>query len=130
MSQPVIVEGAELMCSFGAAPVSLIVSPEPRVTVEGRSAATVMDFAPIVNIPPFGMCSSLDNPEVASATAAAGGVLTPQPCEPVIVQSWEPGAQKVFIANSPALDQQSKCMCAWEGVINITLAGSERTFFP
>src|ERR1700712_3278268 len=98
MSQQVV-EGAGLECSFGAAPAVLNVLPETGVMVEGRPAATVMDFMPFENIPPFAMCTSLANPEVASATAAALGVLTPQPCEPVIVMGWAPGSASVFIGD-------------------------------
>ncbi|MEO0948583.1 MAG: DUF4280 domain-containing protein, partial [Cyanobacteria bacterium J06641_5] len=80
-----VVAGAMLQCSFGAAPSSLIVVPKgPPVMAGGPLAATIMDYAPLVNILPFGMCSSLANPSVASATAAALGVLTPMPCVPVI----------------------------------------------
>jgi hypothetical protein len=39
-----------------------------------KLAATIMDYAPIVNIPPFAMCQSLANPTVATATTAALGV--------------------------------------------------------
>lgn len=73
--------GAMMMCSFGAAPSSLIVLPVNQ-TFTGTPAATIMDNKPIVNIPPFGMCSSITNPAVATATTAAAGVLTPVPCVP------------------------------------------------
>ena len=74
--------GATMMCSFGAAPSSLIVLPSNK-TFTGTPAATIMDYVPTTNIPPFGMCSSVTNPAVASATTAAAGVLTPVPCVPV-----------------------------------------------
>ena len=35
----------------------------------GPMAATIMDFAPMANIPPFGMCMSLANPQVAQRLA-------------------------------------------------------------
>src|SRR5215471_12236767 len=108
--------GAMLQCSFGAAPSSMIVLPANRVLTQTPDA-NIMDNKPIAEIVPFGMCSSLANPAVASATAAALGALTPMPCVPVIPAPWVPGAPTVLIANMPALDNNSKLMCAWGGVI-------------
>jgi hypothetical protein len=68
--------GASMMCSFGAAPSTLVVLPTNKVLAT-TPAANIMDNKPIVNIPPFGVCMSLANPTVAAATAAALGVLTP-----------------------------------------------------
>ena len=120
------VTGAMLQCSFGMAPSSLIPLPTPRVMIEGRPAATIMDFAPFVNIPPFGMCMSLSNPTVAAATAAALGVLTPMPCIPVTTP-WKPGAIKTMLGGEPALDAGSTCQCAWGGIIQMTMPGAVRT---
>lgn len=121
--------GALLQCSFGAAPSSLVVLPANGV-LTGAPAATIMDHAPIVNVPPFGVCSSIANPTVASATAAALGVLTPMPCIPVTAAPWAPGAPTVLISNMPALDDQSKLMCNWGGVIQINFAGQATTSVP
>ncbi len=115
--------GATMMCTFGLAPSTLIVLPQNRVLVNNLPAANIMDHIPIVNIPPFGMCQSLANPTVAAATAAALGVLTPMPCVPVVPAPWVPGAPNVLIGNMPALDNMSKCMCAWAGVISILSPG-------
>lgn len=115
--------GALMQCSFGVAPGSLVVLPTNRVLVGGPPAATIMDHAPIVNIPPFGMCSSPSNPTVAAATAAALGVLTPMPCVPVTSAPWIVGAPTVLIGGMPALNDSSKLMCNWGGVIQITYAG-------
>lgn len=112
--------GAKLQCSFGATPSTLIAIPKgPPALVTGPNAATIKDHLPLVNIPPFGMCASLANPAVAAATSAALGVLTPMPCVPVTPLPWTPGSPKVQINNSPALNNTSKCMCAWLGVISI-----------
>jgi hypothetical protein len=121
--------GALLQCSFGAAPSSLIVLPANGV-LTGTPAATIMDHAPIVNVPPFGVCSSMANPTVAAATAAALGVLTPMPCVPVTAAPWVPGAPTVLIGNMPALNDQSKLMCNWGGVIQINSAGQATTTVP
>ncbi len=115
--------GAMLQCSFGAAPGSLVVLPANRVLAGGVPAANIMDNKPAVNIMPFGMCSSLANPTVASATTAALGVLTPMPCVPVTPAPWVVGSPTALIGNMPALDSQSKLMCAWGGIIQITNPG-------
>jgi Domain of unknown function (DUF4280) len=84
----------------------------------------------MVNIMPFGMCTSVANPEVAAATAAALGVLTPMPCIPATVAPWAPGAPTVAYGKMPALDNTSKCMCMWAGVISITFPGQVQTSIP
>ena len=121
--------GAMLQCSFGAAPSTLVVLPVNRVLTQTPDA-NIMDNKPLVNIMPFGMCSSPSNPAVAAATAAALGVLTPMPCVPVIPAPWIPGAPTVLIANMPALDNTCKLMCAWAGVIQITNPGQTTVEIP
>lgn len=121
------VTGAMVQCSFGLAPSTLNVLPTRRVVIEGRPAATVTDFAMGVNLPPFGMCSSLANPTVAAATAAALGVLTPMPCVPTVVAPWAPGAPKTMIGGLPALVSGSTCTCAYGGVIQMIMPGAVRT---
>ncbi len=121
--------GASLMCSFGAAPSSLVVLPTNRV-LTSTPDANIMDYVPMLNILPFGVCSSLANPTVASATAAAMGVLTPMPCIPNTVAPWVPGAPTVLLANMPTLNSTSKCMCMWAGVIQITYAGQTTVITP
>src|ERR1051325_9915794 len=114
--------GAMLQCSFGAAPSTLSVLPANAV-LTATPDANIMDNKPMVNIMPFGMCSSLANPTVAAATAAALGVLTPMPCVPVTPAPWVVGAPTVLLGNMPALNASSKLMCAWGGVIQITFPG-------
>jgi hypothetical protein len=121
--------GAMLQCSFGVAPSTLVVLPANR-TLTGTPAANIMDNKPIVNVPPFGMCQSLANPTVAAATAAAMGALTPMPCVPVTPAPWIVGAPTVLIGNLPALNNTSKLMCAYGGVIQITNPGQTTTQVP
>lgn len=117
--------GAVLSCSFGMVPMPMIVLPETPVLEDAMPAATIMDFIPIENIPSFGMCTSLANPEVAAATAAALGVLTPMPCVPVTTSPWFPGAPAVLLEGMPALCMGSICMCDWLGEISIDEPGQE-----
>jgi hypothetical protein len=125
-----VVMGAMIQCTFGVAPSTLIVLPANRVMVNNMPAANIMDNKPMANIPPFGMCQSMANPMVAAATAAALGVLTPMPCIPVTAAPWAPGAPTVSIANMPALNNSSKCLCNWGGVISINAPGQFTTMVP
>jgi len=104
------------------APGMLNVLPVNRTTT-AMPIANIMDNKPFVNIAPFGMCNSMANPAVASATAAALGVLTPMPCTPAIAAPWVPGSPTVLVANMPALNNSSKCMCNFGGVIQIVNPG-------
>ena len=115
--------GAMLQCTFGMAPGSFMVVDPMRAKVQNKPIANIMDNKPMVNIMPFGMCQSMANPTVASATAAALGVLTPMPCIPVIMAPWAPPAQ-VKISNMPALINNAKCMCNWGGQISVTMPGN------
>jgi hypothetical protein len=121
--------GAMLQCSFGAAPSALSVLPDKGVMTVVPDA-NIMDNKPMVNIMPFGMCSSMANPTVAAATAAALGALTPMPCVPVTTAPWAPGAPTVLIANMPALNDSSKLMCTWGGVIQINNPGQTTVMIP
>jgi hypothetical protein len=125
-----VVNGAQLVCSFGTAPSNLVVLPVNRVWSGAEPAANIMDHIPLVNIPPFAMCTSLANPQVAAATTAASGVLTPQPCIPATSSPWTPGALTVLLANQPALDNISVCICDWAGVITVADPGQATEMIP
>lgn len=121
--------GAMLQCTFGVAPGTLMVLPINRV-MTGTPAANIMDNKPMVNIMPFGMCQSPANPMVAAATAAAMGVLTPMPCIPLTAAPWVPGEPQILIGNMPALNNSSKLMCNWGGVISINVPGQFTVMEP
>ncbi len=108
-------DGAIMACSLGTAPAGLHVIPPNR-------AAVITDAIPVSNISPFGMCISMANPAVAAATAAAMGVLTPQPCIPA-TNIWIGGSPTNLINGQPALTPNSKCLCAWGGSISINWPG-------
>ncbi len=118
-----VCQGAMLQCSFGIAPSTFSVIDPSRPKCMNMAIGNIMDNKPMVNIPSFGMCQSMANPSVASATASAMGVLTPMPCTPVITAPWAPGAQ-VKMSNFPALLDNAKCMCNWGGQISVTMPGA------
>ncbi len=122
--------GASMQCSMGAAPSSLVVLPTNRVLTQNVPDANIMDHIPMVNIMPFGVCSSPAFPATAAATAAALGVLTPMPCVPATPAPWITGAPTVLLANFPTLDNVSKLMCVFGGVIQFVTAGEETVMVP
>lgn len=121
--------GGAMMCSFGVAPSTFNATPKTVVT-SNMMAGNILDHQPIVNIPPFGMCMSPANPQVAAATAAAMGVLTPQPCVPNTPAPWVPGSPTVLVCNAPALNNTSQLMCLWGGVITFVNPGQTTEMIP
>ena len=119
MANPVV-QTSTCMCSFGAAPAVLSVTSQQTVMVCNMLQATIMDNM----FPTFGMCSSLANPTVASATSAAYGVLTPMPCVPAIAAPWAPGAPTVIVGGKPLLNNTSKLTCSYGGLIQVNMTSA------
>ena len=117
MAYPVV-QTAVCACSFGAAPAPLTVTSQPTVKICGMAAATIMDGT-MANLPSFGMCSCPSNPAVIAATAAAAGVFTPAPRAPAAV-SWAPGCPTVQVCKLQLLNNSSKLMCSYGGVIQVS----------
>ncbi len=123
--------GANLMCTMGMAPSSLVVLPLNMKMTSMVPAANIMDNKPFINILPFGMCMSPSNPAVAAATTAAMGVLTPMPCTPMTAATpWAPGSPTVMLANFPALNQSSKLVCMFGGSISVVYEGQATHQIP
>jgi hypothetical protein len=121
----IVVAGAIIQCPFGTTPASLSVTSQNMVLAEGKPVATVQDFAPNVNISGCGMCSSMANPQVAAATAAALGVLTPQPCIPAVAGPWIATQTKCLAGGKPCLTNDSKAICSYGGNLSIINAGQK-----
>ena len=113
-----VVMGAQAKCSFGTLPASLTLVPN-MVNGTNMTVATIQDFS-VTNLPTFGMCSAPTNPAVVAASGS------PVPCVPVIVAPWSPGSAKTKVKNKPALTADSKCMCSYLGVVEITNAGQTK----
>ena len=121
--------GGQMKCPMGMAPSVFNATPK-MVMTSNMPAGNILDFVPILNIPPFGMCKSPANPMVIAATAAALGALTPMPCIPMTVTPWAPGSPTVLLSGAPALNNTSKLACLWGGVIEFTQAGQTTELIP
>ncbi len=114
---------ALLECSMGAAPTPFVADELPAAPKDlGLTAGTITQIVPGKNITPFGMCRSPANPAVASATAAAQGVLTPMPCTPTVVAPWAPPSACVKHMGVPLATASSICACAFGGMVKVSQA--------
>jgi hypothetical protein len=82
----VVCNSAQLLCSFGTVPGSLVVTPEKRVNVAGQPAANIQDFAPFKNIQPFGMCTTVSNPQVAASPSLEHR--SSRSCQVILEMAW------------------------------------------
>lgn len=115
------------MCSFGTSPGTITATAQSVVIVDGKPAATIQDCQK-ANITPFAMCTSLANPQVAAATAAALGVLTPQPCNFMPAGLWMGANPQCLAGGKPVLTNQCSIMCAFGmGSISIVNPGQFKT---
>jgi len=124
MASPAVVSGGNCMCTFGVAPGTLNSTNNLTVLAEGKPMLVMTDVAPMVNVTPFGVCTTISNPAVAAATAAALGVLTPMPCVPAITGAWL--GCKTLVGGKPCLNMESKCFCAYGGAISIVNPGQTK----
>ncbi len=124
--------GGQCICSKGSEPCRFLVQPKsPPLLIQSNPAANILDNKVGVNfLPPqstFGDCSSLLNPEVAKATAEAGGILQPQPCKPVFPAPWAPGSSSMLLEGMPSLNHTSILMCAYQGEVTFIDPGQTIT---
>ena len=123
-----VVTGAKCTCPFGTVPCTLNATSQLSCMADGRPIATIRDMQPGINLPSFGMCTSLANPTVAAATAAALGVLTPQPCTMVPAGTWIASSPKVLIGGTPCLTGDATLVCGFGGgTISIVDPGQTKT---
>lgn len=103
MGESYVVDGAEISCTMGAKPSNLKVLPPHRVQLRGANRANVGDCKPMVNVAPFGVCST-----------------TTMPCVPGCAM-WMNGKMDVLVGGMPALISNSIAICpVGGGVIRIT----------
>ena len=117
-----VVSGATIKCTMGLGTGVLNVTSQLICKTGGKPIATVQDIAPMSNIGSCGMCTSMVNPAVASATSAALGVLTPQPCVPSTVGMWTP-PKLTKLGGKPCFGKEATLTCAYTGTITIIQTG-------
>ena len=123
----IVVTNASAVCSFGTGPGPIKPTSQSVCIVDKKPAATIQDVQAIVNVGPFGMCTSMANPQVAAATAVALGVLTPQPCIPMAAGMWIPTKPSILMNGKPCLTSDCKMMCSnGAGVISIVNPGQAK----
>lgn len=123
-----VVTGASLACTMGLGTGALTATSQTKVLLCGMPAATVFDVSPITNLSPIGMCTSMANPTVAAATAAALGVLTPMPCLPSPAGIWV-SQNTPLLGGMSGLANDASLTCAYGGAISILSPGQTNVFY-
>lgn len=116
--------GATLHCSLGVTTSHLVVVAGHGGSVEGKPLASVRDHRPLLNILPFGMCISAQNPAVARAAGA------PVPCIPNTLSPWVVGSPTVLVGKQPCLDNGARLVCTWGGIIEVIDSGQFKLSIP
>lgn len=125
-----LTEGAMLECTMGLTPSPLNVLPVSMVTANAMPVATIIDNVPFVNIIPFGLCKSPANPAVAAIIASSLGAVTQGPCLPETPAPWIPASPQIMAGEMPCIDQTSKLMCVYGGVISPIVPGQFCVIVP
>ena len=103
--------GATLGCTM-AVGVSQLVTLRSGVSDDKMQAmATILDFVPQVNIPPFGGCRSPANPN-----PGAPGM---KPCVPVFLAPWSAFMPTLLVADAPVLLSCALLTCGLGGQVFI-----------
>ncbi len=120
---PQVVAGATAMCSFGAAPASLVVLPMHQC-LAGSPAANVTDQASGRHgVSVRRVHVSLQSGGCGGDGSGTGSVdshaVHSCPCGSVVARNHEG-----LLKGAPALDMSSKLICAWGGVIQSHQSGA------
>jgi len=103
-----VVEGATIKCTMGDKSATLKVTSNMTYKIEGKKAATMMDFAPGANLfPPvatFGTCKPY------KAVPPPGCL-----CTPIPAGSWMDAFSKMKIGGKPAIKGNAKLTCTRAG---------------
>lgn len=127
MSLAVVGTTSLLKCAAGSMPTPLLVTPDRAVIAEGMMMGNITDMVPLINIEPFGTCSSPTNPAVEAAAAAGDPA---PPCTPAITTPWISAAVTVLVKGSPALDASSCLVCDLGGIITVLEPGNITVMVP
>lgn len=119
-----ITANSTLTCTMGTTPSNLVVTPS-KIKIGGIPVADIQCSTPNKNIPPFGMCRSPSNPQVAKMMPVPPpGVIKPQPCMPNIPGSpWTGCVSKVKWAGQMPLTSDGCLQCSYGGTIKVIPSG-------
>jgi len=101
-----------IKCSYGSDPPVPFIVENPSYMVGATPGGTIGDAIPFTNIPTFGQCMCMDNPE--NEDYEETGVYAP--CVPMTVM-WIADVPTIMVGGLPILDKATKCMCDWGGEI-------------
>ncbi|WP_166246596.1 DUF4280 domain-containing protein [Paenibacillus turpanensis] len=123
--QSYVVAGAVLRCSCGTMMNRLKMPLSHGVYIKGKAQMNIMDYQPQLNIAPFGMCATIQNPAVDAATKANNNILTMMPCTPIVSMPWANGKEDQLVDGQPALMNKCTATCQYKGIITIEDDGQD-----
>lgn len=112
---PPVCSGATLSCTCGVGTSELRASTRGLSYEQNRSAATVADCQPLVNIPPFAACTSTLSPQ----PPVGGG----RACAPSFATLWTSRVASIRIDGLPVLDDTATILCTYGGMVRIQSPG-------
>lgn len=120
MGREYVVDGATMKCTMGSKSCKLKVSNNRKYTMRGKKVATIMDFAPGINIfPPlgaFGTCKPY-------STVPPPGNL----CTPLLSGPWKmPYMPKTIGVLRPILDNSFNICPRGGGIIKFQKTGQKK----
>lgn len=117
MPSPVC-SGAKLQCSCGIGESALYIVEKGVGSSRERSLATIDDYLPLVNIPPFRACTAAANPQAANPSGQ-------KPCTPRPSQPWSDEVDFVTLHGSPLLEQSATLSCDYGGTVSLLDAAQD-----
>lgn len=110
--------GAKMSCSCGQGESALYVREKGAGSSREQSLATVDDYLPMVNIPPFFACTAAANPQAANPSGQ-------KPCTPRFSAPWSEEVEFVTLHGQALLEQRATLACDYGGTIRLLDAAQQ-----
>ena len=143
MGEEYLVRGAVLQCQFGSHCKKLNLPIDHGVYILDTPMMHALDYIPVVNIVPFGVCSHPLIPPGPSIVlpkegargkdgeltgAPPSGIAKGIPCMPIVVVPWQNAHNetRLTLAEIPSITTKSFLVCMYGGIIKPLNSGQKK----